>query len=155
MWIRRPRSKCVIKALESPTAVFVYMHFIEFTAHSALLMLALFSRGVWLSNRQCSLVLLRSFAVCVTVKNYQEKLAQSFCQLWLSVLFLATNKSIALHLLRDEKGNDCASLHIKPSLGNDDSKGQITSLQGYCSKHNSCFETALPKKKKKTRMPKL
>lgn len=147
MRMKLPRSKCVIKALELPTAVFVYMHFIEFTAHSALLMLALFSRGVWLSNRQCSLVLLRSFAVCVTIKNYQGKLGQSFCQLWLSVLFLATNKSTALQLLQDEKGNDCVSLHIKPSLGNDDSKGQMTSLQGYCSKQNSCFATAVPIKK--------
>lgn len=40
-------------------AVFVYMHFMESTAHSALWMLARCITGVWLSNRQCSLVFLR------------------------------------------------------------------------------------------------
>lgn len=49
MGIKCSRSKSAIKALESPTAVFVYMHFIELTLLSALLLLALFhQRGVTL-----------------------------------------------------------------------------------------------------------
>lgn len=119
MWIKCSRSECVIKALESPTAVFVYMHFIEFTTHSALLMLALFSRGVWLSNRQRNLVLLRSFAVCVTVKNNQENLSGSCgCQFCFSPLTKAS------HFTFTKWGRKSASLHIKPNYANDDTKDQ-------------------------------